>query len=73
MAYVNTTRTTGFGLLHRFQEFRAAAAEKAAKRKVYRDTVQELSNLTNRELADLGIGRSSIKGLATVAAYGDQA
>ena len=71
MAYVNTTRATGFDLVERIQEFRAAMADAAAKRKVYRTTVSELENLTNRELADLGIARSAIKGIALEAAYGN--
>lgn len=70
MAYVNTTRATGFGLIERIAEFRAAAAEAAAKRKVYRQTVNELSALSNRELADLGLSRSGIKAIAMEAAYG---
>lgn len=71
MAYINTTRATSFGLVERIQEFRAAALENAAKRKVYRETVRELNNLNNRELADLGIGRSAIKSIALEAAYGN--
>lgn len=42
-----------------------------AKRKVYRATYHELSMLTDRDLADLGIPRSSIRGLALEAAYGN--
>nr|WP_250807214.1 DUF1127 domain-containing protein [Neorhizobium tomejilense] len=30
----------------------------------YRQTVNELSRLTDRELSDLGIGRSEIRGVA---------
>ena len=41
-----------------------------AKRKVYRATYHELSVLTDRDLSDLGIPRSSIKNLAMEAAYG---
>ena len=44
--------------------------DNAAKRKMYRTTVSELSNLTNRELNDLGLSRSAIKGIAFEAAYG---
>jgi uncharacterized protein YjiS (DUF1127 family) len=40
-----------------------------AKRKVYRATYSELSALTDRDLGDLGIPRSSIKRLAMEAAY----
>ena len=41
-----------------------------AKRKGYRDTYHELSMLTERDLADLGIHRSGIRKLALEAAYG---
>lgn len=41
-----------------------------ARRKVYRDTVFELSSLSDRDLNDLGIARSNIKTLALEAAYG---
>ncbi len=55
---------TGFmGMIVRFQEARA-------RRAVYRQTVSELSNLSNRELADLGIHRSMITRIATEAAWG---
>lgn len=39
-------------------------------RRVYRTTYHELSMPTDRDLADLGIPRSSIKKLALEAAYG---
>lgn len=41
-----------------------------AKRRVYRATYNELSMLTNRDLADLGIPRSNIKRVALEAANG---
>ena len=42
----------------------------AAKRKIYRTTLTELESLSSRDLADLGISRSSIKEIAREAAYG---
>ncbi len=39
-----------------------------ARRRVYRDTLHELSRLTDRDLADLGIPRSNIRRLAREAA-----
>lgn len=39
--------------------------------RVYRTTLSELSNLTDRDLADLGIHRSAIKSIAYEAAYGN--
>ena len=51
-----------------FVEFvKSAAADfKAyrAKRAVYNETVRELSSLSNRELADLGVNRSNINSIA---------
>lgn len=41
-----------------------------AKWRVYRDTVRELSALSNRDLSDLGLSRSMIRGVAIEAAYG---
>ena len=41
-----------------------------ARNAVYRRTVNELSGLSNRDLADLGIARASIKGIAYEHAYG---
>jgi uncharacterized protein YjiS (DUF1127 family) len=41
-----------------------------AKRALYRKTITELQSLTGHELADLGIHRSAIKGIAHEAAFG---
>lgn len=38
---------------------------------VYRRTIRELSNLSDRDLADLGLSRSMIRSLAHEAAYGN--
>lgn len=53
-------RTGGFigGLNRRFSQY-----------KTYRKTVGELEALTERELADLGVHRSQIRGIAYKAAY----
>ena len=40
------------------------------KRRIYRQTVRELSALSTRELNDLGINRSMISRIAMEAAYG---
>ena len=39
--------------------------------RVYRTTFVELSNLSNRDLADLGFHRSMLKSVAQKAAYGE--
>ena len=70
MAYVNSTRVSGNGLAERIgaivKSFRLAAQRRA----VYHQTVRELSGLTNRELADLGIARLNIEEVAHAAAFG---
>ena len=43
--------------------------DQMAKRAVYRATVSELNSLSGRDLADLGIHRSSIRSIAYAAAY----
>ncbi|MDB9759817.1 DUF1127 domain-containing protein [Planktomarina sp.] len=43
--------------------------EQMAKRATYRTTVAELNSLSGRDLADLGIHRSSIRSIAYEAAY----
>ena len=60
-ATTNAPRTAGL---------MARLAEAMAARKVYRTTLTELQSLDNRDLADLGISRSMIKGIALEAAYG---
>lgn len=63
------TNTASNGVFDRitalFAEFRVAAA----KRKVYRDTLRELSSLGPRELNDLGLNQSMLKRIAYQAAY----
>jgi uncharacterized protein YjiS (DUF1127 family) len=63
MAYVNEAN---LGLIDRVRGVIADLAERAARAKVYRTTMNELSG---RELADLGIHRSEIKRIAYEAAY----
>ena len=43
--------------------------EQMANRAIYRATVTELNTLSSRDLADLGIHRSSIRSIAYEAAY----
>lgn len=44
--------------------------ENRARRAMYRQTIRELGNLTDRDLDDLGIHRSMIRSIATEAAFG---
>ncbi|WP_376780373.1 DUF1127 domain-containing protein [Paracoccus jeotgali] len=61
-----TQRDAGTGILGMIMRLQEARARRA----VYRQTVTELSHLSNRELADLGIHRSMITRIATEAAWG---
>jgi uncharacterized protein YjiS (DUF1127 family) len=70
MAYATDTRSAGSSLVQKFSEFRAAMTDRMAKYKMYRATLDELARLDDRDLSDLGISRSMIKGIATEAAYG---
>lgn len=56
------TSTGGFGAIVQ------AVKTRFVRYRLYRQTVSELSALTNRELADLGLNRSMIRGLAHQAA-----
>jgi uncharacterized protein YjiS (DUF1127 family) len=53
-----------------FHQTRDNLRAELAKREVYRKTHHELSMLTDRDLADLGIARSNIKAIALEAANG---
>ena len=63
-AIPNTTRRGG--LSARIEGLRGSYAQW----RVYRRTVAELSSLSDRDLNDLGLGRSSIQAVAREAAYG---
>jgi len=70
MAFANTDRTLSFGLAERFSALRATAQEALGRHRVYRQTLQELDALNDRELADLGISRSDIPRISREAANG---
>jgi uncharacterized protein YjiS (DUF1127 family) len=71
MAIANSTRAAGGSFSDRVtdlsKQFRAAVA----RRRTYAQTYRELSGLTDRELADLGMHRSDIAAIARQAAYGN--
>lgn len=70
MAYVSGPRTATLSLGDRLGEIVTAFREAHEARRTYRRTLNELQALSNRELADLGIVRSQIRGIALEAAYG---
>lgn len=72
MAFATETQSFSASLGQRFNAFRTQLIEAAQRRKMYRTTVDELSALSNRDLADLGLGRADIRRVALEAAYGSE-
>ncbi|MCC7321772.1 MAG: DUF1127 domain-containing protein [Rubellimicrobium sp.] len=70
MAHASEVRAAGGSLLHRIAEFRAFVADRYARYQLYRETYDQLSDLSARDLDDLGIHRGDIHRIATEAAYG---
>lgn len=60
MAIVADIRPVRFSLFARIAAFRAELAERARKNRAYRTTYNELSAMSGRELADIGLSRSMI-------------
>ena len=54
----------------RIAKFVADARDYMARRSVYRQTLRELNELTDRDLSDLGMCRSNIRSVAYEAAWG---
>ncbi|HQU68416.1 MAG TPA: DUF1127 domain-containing protein [Albidovulum sp.] len=71
MAYANATRTGEWGIVASFNGLVTRISDARRRYRVYRQTVAELNALNDRDLADLGIARSSITSIATEAAYGN--
>ena len=70
MAYATDISTnTHSGLVARFNAALVGLRARAARRRIYKETFRELSSLSNRELSDLGLGRSEIRRVAYQAAY----
>lgn len=71
MAFTTDTSATGaISLRDRIVARIDAARADFAKYRLYRKTLVELSALTDRDLADMGMHRSAIQGIAMEAAYG---
>ena len=70
MAQAERIEVAHLGLLEGLRGLARDFQENRARRRVYRQTVRELNELSPRDLADLGIHRSMIRRLAREAAYG---
>ena len=69
MAFVTESRTGGTSLFARFATLRADFQARQAQKRVYRTTLNELRNLTTRDLLDMGINAGDIERIAYEAAY----
>lgn len=70
MAFVQTAQT---GRIEFFATLRAAIEEFKATRALrakYKSTVRELASMKDRELADIGVNRYDIEGIAKAHVYG---
>lgn len=71
MAYANTARTMESArLFDKLSALIAAFRLAMTRRATYRQTLNELSALSDRELMDLGLHRSALESVALEAAYG---
>jgi uncharacterized protein YjiS (DUF1127 family) len=68
MAYITGNAAPTFGFGQRIAAFVERARQARRTREIYRETYDELSALSDRDLADLGIARISIRDVALEAA-----
>jgi uncharacterized protein YjiS (DUF1127 family) len=71
MAYVNSSRSAQVSFSDRFAAVVKVVMDLIERRRVYNQTLFELNNLSDRDLCDLGLSRSSITQVAREAAYKD--
>jgi hypothetical protein len=70
MTSFNITLPASIPFMDRLSGVHATLSDKMAKRKVFLTTLRELQSLSNRDLADLGLSRAALRGIAMEAAYG---
>ncbi|MCA0043071.1 DUF1127 domain-containing protein [Celeribacter litoreus] len=70
MAYANDINNAATASARPFAGLFRTVQERFARYRVYRETTLELSGLSDRDLADLGLSRATIKAVAYEAAYG---
>jgi uncharacterized protein YjiS (DUF1127 family) len=68
MAYVNS-RSATVSISDRVANLVKSVKDAVERRRVYTQTVRELSGLSDRDLTDLGLARGNIYELAREAAY----
>lgn len=70
MAMASEIRSVETGLFARVTAIVNGLREQRRRYRMYRETRNELRELTDRELADIGLHRSQIDAIAVEAAYG---
>ncbi|MGY3437944.1 MULTISPECIES: DUF1127 domain-containing protein [unclassified Marinovum] len=64
MAQALSNTSTGFNPASSLQSLVTALKTARARRAIYAQTFSELANLTDRDLADIGVNRSEIRSIA---------
>jgi len=70
MAYVSTSRQTTITFGDRIVALFKVAGQTMHRRRIYLETLNELTRLNDRDLADLGLERDELPTVARQAAYG---
>lgn len=70
MAYVNSLRAEGNTVTQWVGEVLARWNDARERRALYRRTLEELSAMSDRDLADINLSRVQIEDIAREAAYG---
>jgi uncharacterized protein YjiS (DUF1127 family) len=69
MAYMNSTRAAHVSVSDRFVALVMGVKDMIARRRLFNQTLFELSSLSDRDLSDLGLSRANIADVAREAAY----
>ena len=59
MAFVQSTHVANFGIYDRLSAALSSVKVALQRRAIFSQTIRELQNLSNRELADIGINRKT--------------
>ena len=69
MAFVTSTRATHVSFYDRLTALMSGVKDLMARRRVFNQTLYELSQLSDRDLSDLGLSRANVADVAREAAY----